>query len=466
LQAETRPPGPTETVIRSVGRDEMNLAEFPLALLAGRFNAGELTFTRERQLTLPDGSKLQQSWMVTGAPKFGLPQPSDEDVLLALLKIACDHGFESPLVHFTQSSLLALMHWRDQGWYFDRLEQALSRLKTTSILARNAFWNNATKAYQTCHFGVIDSYQLFERRGNSKSSNLVALSSNWVRFSAEFFSSIQAGYLKPLDLSLYFKLKSAVSKRLFRYLDKKRYQKQSFEINLRQLAGVHLGLSESTCQYASWIKKELDRAHEELIRHGFLESTSYSHTRSGDWKVVYTFNCQPPPVEQLTLPIPTDETSALVEMLVARGVSAATARELVRGKPPAVVTHQIDVFDHLNQIAERRPFRNPAGFLTEAIRQDWSLNPPGFVPRVRAAQVPAPAVVEAATPREVEQPPAEREALAEVRSSLAAETLELLREEAFQQARAQLSTTYRLRKDSPLVDAFLNGLLKERFLAG
>jgi hypothetical protein len=44
------------------------------------------------------------------------------------------------------------------------------------------------------------------------------------------------------------------------------------KINLQQLASVHLGLSETSCRFPSWIKKEMDRAHEELIGCNFLKS--------------------------------------------------------------------------------------------------------------------------------------------------------------------------------------------------
>jgi hypothetical protein len=455
----------TTAAPQRTGRDEMNLAEFPLSLLAQRTTVGTLSFTKERSLTLPNGMTLAQTWIVTGAPEYGLPQPTDEDVLLGLLKISCDNGFISPQVHFTQRGLLGILHWPAQGWTFRRLEQALARLKTTNILARNAFWNNEQKAYQTRHFGIIEEYELLNQQGGAHQGRRFALSSNWVLFSRQFFSSIQAGYLKPLDLDLYFNLRSALSKRLYRFLDKKRYQKQRFEINLQLLASVHLGLSDATCQYPSWIKKDLDRAHAELTECGFLATASYSHARSGDWKVSYQFRERTARCEQLSLPLPKDETAELREMLIHRGVSASVARELVQSKPAQLVSAQLEVFDHLTRLTQPKRFHNPAGFLTEAIRQEWNLRPPGFSGPRRPAP---PAQPGAAAPARDPQDPAleqEKSALAALRASLPETSLQALQEEAYRQARAQLSTTYRLRKDSPLVEAFLNGLLKEKYLS-
>lgn len=460
---------PPPTSAECVGRDEMNLAEFPLALLSERSSAGAVTFTRERSLVLPDGSSLQQMWQVTASPAYGLPQPSDEDVMLGLLKIAADNGFESPMVRFTQSTLLSLLQWRLAGFYFKRLEQALARLKTTAILATNAFWNHTTKAYQTRHFGIIDSYELYERRASKSGSQMVALSSNWARFSTEFFSSIQAGYLKPLDLTLYFSLQSSVSKRLYRFLDKKRHKKDQFSINLQQLATVHLGLSESTCRYISWIKRELDRAHHELIERGFIEKADYGENKNGQPKVTYTFNQRAPAHEQLTLPTPIvvpDAPARLVAMLVERGVSPAIARDLVASKPITLVDAQIDVFDHLCAATSKgKPLNNPGGFLTAAIRNEWALRPPGYVPRaVREERARATLHATAERTSHQEKVIEEQQNIEDLRASLPEQMLELLREEAFEQARTQLGATFRLRRDSRMVDAFLNGILQERYI--
>lgn len=448
--------------MRCTGRDEMNLAEFPLALMVQRTREKALSFTCERTLNLPDGSTLQQSWVVTASPEYGLPQPIDEDVLLALLKIASDAGFVSPEVHFTRCTLLDILKWPNQGFYFKRIEQALDRLKSTTIKAKNSFWNNRSKTYQTCHFGVLESYKLFEKRDGHNNSRAAALESNRVVFSREFFSSIQDGYLKPIDLHLYFSLNSTVAKRLFRYLDKKRYQKQRFEINLLQLASVHLGLSEFTCKYSSWIKKDLDRAHQELLRVGFLRSAEYATMRDGQWKVAYCFPSTPQFAEQLALPLPADKGADLIEMLVKRGVSQTTARELLASHAPDRIETQLDVFDHLQRMSTRT-LRNPGGFLVQAIRDGWNIRPPGYKPREereaharRALQAVQEKV--AGEQQRVQQD----QSIEQIRASLSAETMEALRDEAFEQARTQLGGI-RVRRDGRMVDAFLNGILHERY---
>ena len=66
-----------------------------------------------------------------------------------------------------------------------------------------------------------------------------------------------ANYIKNLNLDLYYRLTSATSKRLFRYLDKNRYQKAQYEEGLVKLARK-LPLQAA---YPSQIKQKLARAH-------------------------------------------------------------------------------------------------------------------------------------------------------------------------------------------------------------
>ena len=61
---------------RRVGRDEMNLSEYPVTLLTERVPPGCKTITfKDRHGTLT----------VTGSDDYGLPAASDSDVIVALL---------------------------------------------------------------------------------------------------------------------------------------------------------------------------------------------------------------------------------------------------------------------------------------------------------------------------------------------------------------------------------------------
>jgi hypothetical protein len=58
-----------------------------------------------------------------------------------------------------------------------------------------------------------------------------------------FFQSFRANNLKKLDVAIYFGLRSAISKQLYRFLDKRFYVRPEWVFPLRDLAWGHVGLS-------------------------------------------------------------------------------------------------------------------------------------------------------------------------------------------------------------------------------
>jgi len=68
-----------------LGKDEMNLAEYPFALLTHHRPRESKTFTLTQQIRDTHGKVITQTWSVLGSDKYGLPTPYDDDVLLALL---------------------------------------------------------------------------------------------------------------------------------------------------------------------------------------------------------------------------------------------------------------------------------------------------------------------------------------------------------------------------------------------
>ncbi|MBV8145043.1 MAG: replication initiator protein A [Gammaproteobacteria bacterium] len=453
----------------------MNLAEFPIALLSSRTKAKALSFKKSRVVTLDDGTVLHQEWIVTGSPEYGLPQPSDDDVLLGLLKLAADEGLASPLIHFTRRGILSLMGWANDGRNHKRLERSLQRLATTKILAHKSFWDNREKVYETLLFGIIETLKLFERRTGAPSTYEIALTANWVRFSKEFFESMQAGYIKPLNLTLYFSLSSPVAKRLFRYLDKKRYNKDRFQIGLHQLAATHIGLSEAKCAFPSWIKQVLDPAHNELMERGFLRSASYHKGKDGEWKVVYHFgrssesNQEQPAAEK-----PVDATapevtpvaigkkplSPVVQALVDRGVSPRDAEELVDDKPAGLIDSAIEACD---QLIRSKKLTNPGGFLAKAIREEWQLKAPGLLSSTDRERLVSAASNPAEKTTQEERQRQEQELVQTKLESLAAEDLVELRREAMAMARKQIGVAIKLQDNSPVVEAFLYSLVQQRY---
>src|SRR5881275_3165232 len=80
--------------ITRIGRDEMNLAEFPIALLADRAQAGQKTLYFE-----DEHGRLT----VTGSDAYGLPTAIDTDVIVALLYLTKQrNNFTDVKVNFSR----------------------------------------------------------------------------------------------------------------------------------------------------------------------------------------------------------------------------------------------------------------------------------------------------------------------------------------------------------------------------
>ncbi len=341
--------------------DELNLAEFPFALLSDRQRPGVSTLIFTDEIRAPDGGTVKRVWTVTGAEEFGLPTATDEAVYLVLSELTRAQGLSSPKVHFSRYELLRRLGWPDKGASYRRLRRALDRLLGVTITATRAFYDIRTRSYVDVGFHIIDDYALFDEPKGRKKTDAERPSS-YIRWNVVIFASFLAGYVKSIDLSTYLTLRSAVSRRLYRYLDKKRYDgKPQFRIGMYKLAFEKLGMSRT--YYPSHIRAELARAHEELLRIGFIRGVDYVQSSvTGEPIVVYKFGRRQPPVAE----------AELVERLVKLGMAEPVAVELV--------TTDIEAVREQLEYLPYRDARNPAALLVRAIRERWPA-PPSYAPK-------------------------------------------------------------------------------------
>jgi plasmid replication initiation protein len=264
----------------------MNLAEYPFAVLSPRVPSGSKTFTLTQQIRDAHGKSLTQTWAVLGSDKYGLPTPYDADVLLALLYCYKSQNSTEKRIAFTLYELCRIMQRPPSKQEYARLRVALNRLISTTIAATNCFYDNLAQSWVSESFHLFERYRVYheqKRRG-------AAPPRSFIEMSEVFYRSVAlANYIKNLNLALYYRLTSATSKRLFRYLDKNRYQKAQYEEGLVKLARK-LPLQAA---YPSQIKQKLARAHTELQQQGYLATVTYVVTPQGEDKVTYTFAAPP-----------------------------------------------------------------------------------------------------------------------------------------------------------------------------
>jgi len=369
-------------------KDELNLAEFPIAALTDRIPDGQTTLVFEDRLERRDRPPIVRRLTITGTHKHGLPTSLDDEVLVGLIQLTKRRSnFTDPRVHFSRYELIELLGWPQSGQSYRRIEEALHRWVGVVLMYENAWWDNVAKSWVDEQFHVLDNVSLYVRE-RWRTSSRAAKSGKGERLGARgekpplplssfrwnevIFQSFQSGNLKQLDLEFYLKLRLPTTKRMYRFLDKRFYRRSRLDFDLRTLACEHIGLSRS---YApTELKRRLKPALEELERLGFLEPLNpeerYSYVKRGTWRIILIRGTSGTSLNGVD---EAQRKQALIEDLRSRGVAAKTAQELVGAHPASRIRTKIEVFDWLVENDDKRIGKNPAGYLVASIRSDYQM---------------------------------------------------------------------------------------------
>jgi Replication initiator protein A len=357
------------------GRDEMNLAEFPTAILTTRAIGGIKT------LRFRDS---HGELTVTGSDALGLPTPIDTDVMVALIEMTKNKNrFSDAKVNFTRYELIRLIGWANVGSSYERLKESLDRWAGVLLIYDGCWWDNRLKRYVSKTVHIVEDVLIADGKMKTEKDgqqHTVPLSSfSW---SSHFMESFQANNLKSLDTVFYFSLKLPSSKQLFRFLDKRFGSGRSeWTFDLEQLAFEHVGLSRN--YDPPKIKEKLGKAIDELEDKGFLKPLTREerYFKTGDvWRIRLLdgrsdVSALPAPIREAE-----PEPPALVTELTKREVTRITAEELVKQCPAEAIQAKLEVFDWLVEKNDKRVAKSPGGYLVDSIRKDYA-TPKGFVPR-------------------------------------------------------------------------------------
>jgi hypothetical protein len=389
--AEPTPRGDERPAVVDAGwKDELNLAEFPIAALTDRIPQGQTTLVFEDRLERRDSPPIVRRLTIMGTHKHGLPTSLDDEVLVGLIQLTKRRSnFTDQRVPFSRYELIELLGWAQSGQSYRRIEEALHRWVGVVLMYENAWWDNVAKSWVDEQFHVLDNVTLYDRerwRTSSRAaragktdraaapgkSDKPPLPLSSFRWNEVIFQSFQSGNLKQLDLEFYLKLRLPTTKRMYRFLDKRFYRRTRLDFDLRTFACEHIGLSRS---YApTELKRRLKPAIEEMEQLGFLEPLGaderYSYVKRGCWRIIFVRGHVNQDI--LTADDATDSPRAeTIRALKARGVTAKSAHELVDTHGSERVQTKIDVFDWLLKNDDRRVGKNPAGYLVASIRADY-----------------------------------------------------------------------------------------------
>jgi hypothetical protein len=273
------------------GRDELNLAEFPLATLSSRAPKNLRTLSFSDRIWDP-GQRQQviRRLTITGSDVFGLPTALDDEVILGLIQLTREDDFGSPDVFFSRYRLIRLLGWRDEGKSYTRLETSLKRWIGVTLFYEKAWWDKQERAWVDESFHILERLALYDRDRRLRRQGMKEPALSSFVWNPVVFRSFQAGYLKQIDMDLFRRLRTPIAKRLYRILDKRFYHRDTWEFDLRELACEHVGMSRTYDN--GQLKRKLRAAVAELEGHGFLEPADwpqrFRRVAPGQWTVSFT----------------------------------------------------------------------------------------------------------------------------------------------------------------------------------
>ena len=145
-------------------KDELNLAEFPIAALTDRIPDGQTTLVFEDRLERRDSPPIVRRLTIMGTHKHGLPTSLDDEVLVGLIQLTKRRSnFTDARVQFSRYELIELLGWPQSGQSYRRIEEALHRWVGVVLMYENAWWDNAAKSWVDENFHVLDNVTLYDR---------------------------------------------------------------------------------------------------------------------------------------------------------------------------------------------------------------------------------------------------------------------------------------------------------------
>lgn len=198
----------------------------------------------------------------------GVPNYFDMDVFNAIMRIYVKKrgGYKKNEAHFTIYELVKELDLPvHDGAKIKRARESLERMAKTSLHFENAFYIEKEKLTKIVH--LIGGVEIYDRQKGNRLINVIK-----VILDDELVNSIEKKYYKLIDFKVYKSLNTGIPRRLYEYLEKKKYRKSQFEIEIRKLA-KWIGLKTSK---VSQLKELLGKANNELKEKGIIDKWKYN----------------------------------------------------------------------------------------------------------------------------------------------------------------------------------------------
>ena len=363
------------------GRDDLNLAEWPLSSLSEKSDPSVKTiYFEDRIFDRSKNEYIPRRVTITGSDAYGLPTPLDEELLLALIQLSKLQGFRSKRVYFTRYQLLQILNWAPNGQSYNRLDQAFNRWVGVTMYYRNAWRDRKTQSWVDESFHMLERVKIVADERHSAESGYAS----YFEWNEAVFKSFQNGNVKALNYEFFLAIESAIAKRLYRFLDKRFHHAHSLEFELKALCYEHIGLSRKSP--VADLKRKLSRAIDELEEKGFLAALTkeerFRKDAPGLWKVLFKKAVKQKIGDAKAIEA---HEKSLESLLIEFGVREAKAAELIGRYGEDAVREKLTVATWLREKGDSTLITNPPGYLIASIEQKFEA-PKAFKEEVLRAE--------------------------------------------------------------------------------
>jgi hypothetical protein len=370
------------------GRDELNLAEFPISAIGTRLDPSVKTILfQDAAFDKSTGETITRKLTITASDQYGLPTAPDDEILLGLLQLSRIQNFEARTVSFTPYQLLKVLGWSINTNNYRRLKESINRWLGVTLYYENAWRDKKTGQWIDASFHFLEQVEFYKPGQESKLSPDGLSVFKWNDI---VFRNFQEGNLKILDFHLYRALDGSITKRLFRFLDKRFYLRKKLTFDLEAFACEKIGLTRPIKMKASnrattdiaQIKRRLLKAIQELESINYIKTIPplerFTKNATGTWEVHFERKQSPSEEpEQGALTIEIEELTPLEGRLIGHGVSRSQARKLVSEYDDTRIEAQLEALEFLLLRGGESVPTNRGGWLVKAIAENYSA-PRGF----------------------------------------------------------------------------------------
>ncbi|WP_425148591.1 replication initiator protein A [Deinococcus sp.] len=339
--------------------DETNLARLGLISAQERIAESYTTWKTAFDANGHDGELSCFSPAEVG----GVPHGVDGDFVTALNTMYVEQGApQDGFVHTTAYQLILRAGFEDNGTNYERLETSLRRLSVAKYVIGRAWRRRGQgpNGWASVTFSYISQIRQSqpEKRSLSRGTTLS------VQLADPVAESIRNEYTHPLDIEFQISLKRPLARALYRLLSSRKHNEQDPGHPHQEFA-VLVSDWARDCKLTETetyrIKRNLQEAHDELTRRGFLEDVVYEGRGSrATVRYVYGSAGDPAPILQVLAESP------VVQKLLAYQVARSVAVKLAKDYGEEHVAARIGIFEAM--IEAGYPVRQRAALLVDIVK--------------------------------------------------------------------------------------------------